>query len=236
MPALPLEVEGLTAGYGPTVILEDVSFSVPAGGRVAILGRNGMGKTTLLATLMGLTRHRGGRLRVGGEALETLLTSRRALKGLGYVPQGRDIFRSLSVEENLRVGLKGRERGAVEEAYALFPRLAERRRNLGSQLSGGEQQMLATARAILGRPGVLLLDEPLEGLAPIICEELMAAFGRLAAGEEMTILLVEQRVDSALAFADTVLILERGRLAWSGGAQDFDPALAERFIGVGALH
>ncbi len=236
MPALPLEVEKLTAGYGPTVILEDVTFSVPAGGRLAVLGRNGMGKTTLLATLMGLTRHCGGQVRVGARALEALPTSSRALGGLGYVPQGREIFRSLSVEENLFVGLKGRERGAIEEAYALFPRLKERRRNLGSQLSGGEQQMLATARAILGRPGVLLLDEPLEGLAPIICEELMAAFGRLASEGEMTIVLVEQRVESALAFAEAILVLERGRLAWSGPARDFEPALVERYVGVGSLH
>ncbi|MBB3950243.1 ABC transporter ATP-binding protein [Aureimonas jatrophae] len=236
MPALEVEVDRLVAGYGPTVILEDVSFRVAAGERLAILGRNGMGKTTLLASLMGLTRQRSGRIRVGQDAMESLPTSRRALGGLGYVPQGRDVFRSLTVEENLLVGLKGRERGAVEEAYALFPRLRERRRNLGHQLSGGEQQMLATARAILGRPGVLLLDEPLEGLAPIVCEELMTAFGALAARGDMTILLVEQRVESALAFADTILVLERGRLAWHGRAAAFEPSLVERYVGVGSLH
>jgi len=236
MPAQRLEVEGLSAGYGPTVILEDVSFSVPAGGRLAILGRNGMGKTTLLATLMGLTRRRAGAIRVGGMAMEAATTSARALGGLGYVPQGRDVFRSLSVEENLSVGLKSRPREAIEEAYAMFPRLKERRRNLGSQLSGGEQQMLATARAILGRPGVLLLDEPLEGLAPIICEELMAAFGELASRGEMTILLVEQRVDSAIRFADAILVLERGRPVWQGGRDAFEPALVERYVGVGSLH
>lgn len=236
MPALPLEVDGLTAGYGPTVILEDLSFAVPTGGRAAILGRNGMGKTTLLATLMGLTRHRGGAIRLGGDPVEKAPTSVRARRGLGYVPQGRDIFRSLTVEENLLVGAKDRDRSCLAEAYDLFPRLKERRRNLGSQLSGGEQQMLSTARAILGRPAVLLLDEPLEGLAPIICEELMAAFGQLASSGEMTILLVEQRVDSALAFADTILVMERGRLAWSGAREAFEPALVDRYIGVGGLH
>ncbi len=236
MPAEALEVSGLTAGYGPTVILEDVTFTVPAGGRAAILGRNGMGKTTLLATLMGLTRRRGGEIRLGGAGLEAASTSTRALKGLGYVPQGREIFRSLSVEENLLVGLKDRPRSAVAEAFELFPRLKERRRNLGSQLSGGEQQMLATARAILGKPSVLLLDEPLEGLAPIICEELMAAFGRLASSGEMTILLVEQRVESAVRFAETILVMERGRLVWSGASAAFDQPLVERYIGVGGLH
>ncbi|MNE69997.1 High-affinity branched-chain amino acid transport ATP-binding protein LivF [compost metagenome] len=154
------------------------------------------------------------------------------------MPQTRDIFPSLSVEENLTVGLKKRKKDAIEEAYALFPRLKERRRNLGSQLSGGEQQMLTTARAILGRPTVLLLDEPLEGLAPVICEELMVVFSELAASGDMTILLVEQRIQSALDFADEVIVLERGRIAWNGtpSALSQDHEAVERLLGVGGLH
>jgi len=150
------------------------------------------------------------------------------------VPQARCVFPSLTVEENLFVGLKGRPKTALSEAYEMFPRLYERRRNLGLQLSGGEQQMLSTARSILGRPSVLLLDEPLEGLAPVICEELMKAFAELAKTGDMTILLVEQRIQSALDFADRVIILERGRLAWSGTPEALakEQATVERLLGV----
>ncbi|NLS04595.1 ABC transporter ATP-binding protein [Rhizobium sp. P32RR-XVIII] len=237
MPALPLEVENLSAGYGPTKVLEGVSFSVPAGQRLAVLGRNGMGKTTLLATLAGQTKRYDGRIRLGDADLTTAPSATRAHHGLGYVPQARCIFPTLTVEENLFVGLKGRPKGALEEAYVMFPRLKERRRNLGSQLSGGEQQMLSTARTILGRPSVLLLDEPLEGLAPVICEELMAAFAELAKAGDMTILLVEQRIQSALDFADHVIILERGRLAWVGTPSELakDHDTVERLLGVGGL-
>ena len=238
MSAASLEVRNLRAGYGPTVVLEDVSFSVPAGARLSILGRNGMGKTTLLSTLMGMNRRYGGEIMVGGKDLAPLRSSERARQGVGLVPQTRDIFRSLSVEENLIVGLKDRPRSAIQEAYDMFPRLFERRNNLGWQLSGGEQQMLSTARTILGKPSVLLLDEPLEGLAPVICEELMTAFTRLASSAEMTILLVEQRLESALDFAESVLILERGRIVWQGASEALraDNALIEHYIGVSALH
>lgn len=238
MPAAPLEVENLSAGYGPTRVLEGVSFSVPAGARLAVLGRNGMGKTTLLATLAGQTRRYDGRIRLGAADVTALPSARRAHHGLGYVPQTRDVFPTLTVEENLSVGLKGRPKAALQEAYDMFPRLKERRRNLGNQLSGGEQQMLSTARTILGRPSVLLLDEPLEGLAPVICEELMAAFANLTRTGDMTILLVEQRIQSALDFADQVIILERGRLAWQGtpSALSEDHATVERLLGVGGLH
>ncbi|MDE1994450.1 MAG: ABC transporter ATP-binding protein [Rhizobiaceae bacterium] len=238
MPATPLEVENLCAGYGPTRVLEGVSFSVPAGARLAVLGRNGMGKTTLLATLAGQTRRYDGRIRIGTTDVTALPSARRAHQGLGYVPQTRDVFPTLTVEENLSVGLKSRPKTALEEAYGMFPRLKERRRNLGNQLSGGEQQMLSTARTILGRPSVLLLDEPLEGLAPVICEELMAAFANLAKTGDMTILLVEQRIQSALDFADRVIILERGRLAWQGTPDDLskDHGAVERLLGVGGLH
>ncbi len=238
MPATSLEVENLSAGYGPTRVLEQVSFSVPAGARLAVLGRNGMGKTTLLATLAGQTRRYDGRIRLGSADVTAMPSASRAHSGLGYVPQARCIFPTLTVEENLFVGLKGRPRTALEEAYQMFPRLKERRSNLGNQLSGGEQQMLSTARSILGRPSVLLLDEPLEGLAPVICEELMMAFSQLAKTGDMTILLVEQRIQSALEFADQVIILERGRLAWSGTPQALsqDHVAVERLLGVGGLH
>jgi branched-chain amino acid transport system ATP-binding protein len=238
MSAIPLEVENLSAGYGPTRVLEGLSLSVPAGQRLAILGRNGMGKTTLLATLAGQTRRHGGRIGLGGKDITTVPSAARARLGLGYVPQARCIFSSLTVEENLFVGLKDRPKSALEEAYAMFPRLKERRRNLGNQLSGGEQQMLSIARTILGRPSVLLLDEPLEGLAPVICEELMAALTELAQTGEMTILLVEQRIQSALDFAERVIILERGRVAWSGLSRDLskDHGAMERFLGVGGPH
>ncbi|TDT88028.1 amino acid/amide ABC transporter ATP-binding protein 2 (HAAT family) [Azorhizobium sp. AG788] len=238
MPATPLEVEDLSAGYGPTRVLEGVSFAAPAGARLAVLGRNGMGKTTLLASLAGQTKRYGGRIRLGGADITPLSTASRAHAGLGYVPQTRAIFPSLTVEENLSVGLKERPLSALEEAYALFPRLKERRRNLGTQLSGGEQQMLSTARTILGRPTVLLLDEPLEGLAPVICEELMEAFAELARTGDTTILLVEQRIQMALDFADHVIVLERGRLAWSGTPQALtaDQDTVERLLGVGGLH
>ncbi len=238
MPATTLSVENLSAGYGPTRILESISFSVAAGHRLAVLGRNGMGKTTLFATLAGQTRRYEGRILLGETDISSAPSATRARGGLGYVPQTRDVFPSLDVEENLIVGLKNRSKDAIEEAYAMFPRLKERRKNLGSQLSGGEQQMLTTARTILGRPSVLLLDEPLEGLAPVICEELMVAFSGLAASGEMTILLVEQRIQSALDFADEVIVLERGRIAWSGtpAALSADQEAVERLLGVGGLH
>ncbi len=238
MTAALLDVADLSAGYGPTRVLENVSFSVPAGSRLAVLGRNGMGKTTLLATIAGQTRRYGGAITLGGSEISHLESSSRARSGLGYVPQARCIFASLTVEENLFVGLKDRQRSAIDEAYQMFPRLKERRRNLGSQLSGGEQQMLSTARTILGRPSVLLLDEPLEGLAPVICEELMAVFSKLASGGEMTVIMVEQRIQSALDFADHAIILERGRVAWSGTPAELagQPEVVERLLGVGGLH
>ncbi len=166
MPAAPLEVVNLSAGYGPTRVIEGISFSVPAGARLAVLGRNGMGKTSLFATLAGQTRRFEGEIRLGGRDITKEPSATRARAGLGYVPQTRDVFPTLTVEENLQVGLKDRPKDAIEEAYGMFPRLKERRRNLGNQLSGGEQQMLSTARSILGKPSLLLLDEPLEVWRP----------------------------------------------------------------------
>jgi branched-chain amino acid transport system ATP-binding protein len=233
-----LEVRGLHSYYGDAHILHGVSLDVAPAEIVALLGRNGMGKTTLLSSLMGLTRRYDGEIRIDGNDVSGDKSSDRALKGIGLVPQTRDIFRSLAVEENLLVGIKDRPRNVIQEAYDMFPRLHERKRNLGWQLSGGEQQMLSTARTILGRPSVLLLDEPLEGLAPVICDELMAAFTRLAASGEMTILLVEQRLESALDFAESVLILERGQIVWQGSSETLrsDHSLVEHYIGVGSLH
>lgn len=235
MKSSSLSVSGLSAGYGQTVILEDIGFEIAPGTSAAILGRNGMGKTTLMASLMGLTQHHSGQIELGGKPIEHLPTWQRAHLGLAYVPQKRDIFPSLTVEENLYVGLKGRSVAALEEAYSLFPRLKERRGNLGKQLSGGEQQMLSTARSLLGKPSVLLLDEPLEGLAPVICQELLAGLATLKADGQMIILLVEQRVSSALEFSDQVIVLERGMLAWNGSVDDWvaEPILAERYLGVG---
>jgi branched-chain amino acid transport system ATP-binding protein len=211
-----------------------MSFEIAEGGRLAVLGRNGVGKTTLLASLMGLSTYQGGRILVGGADVTDLKTSARAQSGMGYVPQTRDIFRSLTVEENLVAGLKGGKRDALDQVYCLFPRLAERRRHSGSQLSGGEQQMLSLARTLVGKPSILLLDEPLEGLAPVICDQLMEAITALAESGEMTILLVEQQIERALRFADRVLVIERGKAVWSGDCAELraDPRLIDRLLGV----
>jgi branched-chain amino acid transport system ATP-binding protein len=235
MSASTLELRSLTAGYGVTSVIEDITFGIEAGKTLAVLGRNGVGKTTLLASLMGVTRRHAGQILLDGEEISTLSPTDRALKGLGYIPQTRDIFSSLNVEENLRVGLKSRNRSAVNEAYELFPRLKERRTIAAGHLSGGEQQMLSVARTLLGQPRVLLLDEPLEGLAPVICDELMVTLHALGAKGEMTILLVEQQIERALDFASDVIILDRGRIVWRGSSKELrsDPALIERHIGVG---
>jgi branched-chain amino acid transport system ATP-binding protein len=202
---------------------------------VALLGRNGMGKTTLLATLMGLASRQDGVIRLDGKDISGATTTSRAEMGLGYVPQTRDVFASLTVEENLMAGLKRRPRSALDEAYRMFPRLAERRKNLGVQLSGGEQQMLSMARTLLGKPSVLLLDEPLEGLAPVICDELMASLTELTADRAITTILVEQQIERALDFADMVIVMEHGRIAWHGPATAIrdDAFIVDRYLGVG---
>jgi branched-chain amino acid transport system ATP-binding protein len=235
MPAARLEIDGLSAGYGPVRILSEISVAVPAGGRLTVLGRNGVGKTTLLASLMGLTTHKGGSIRIDGRDIAGLKTYARAAAGMGYVPQTRDVFRSLTVEENLFTGLKDRPRDELDSIYTTFPRLAERRHHSGMQLSGGEQQMLSLARTLLGKPSVLLLDEPLEGLAPVICDQLMETIVKLAQSGDMTVVLVEQQIGRALDFADDVVIVERGRIVWRGQAADFraDRELADRLLGVG---
>jgi branched-chain amino acid transport system ATP-binding protein len=230
-----LEIRSLTAGYGITSVVEEITFGIGPAQTLALLGRNGVGKTTLVASIMGLTSRHAGQVLVDGQDVSALPASRRALRGLGYVPQTRDIFQSLSVEENLRAGLKARRASALAEAYTLFPRLYEQRRMLASRLSGGEQQMLCVARTLLGQPRILLLDEPLEGLAPVICDELMAALHALAVSGGMTMLLVEQQIERALNFASQVIILDRGRVAWRGSSNELrtDTAIIERHIGIG---
>ena len=233
MAAARLDVERVSAGYGPTEIVSDISFSVSSGERLALLGRNGVGKTTLLATVMGLTTLRRGRIALNGEDLSGRRTSLRARAGLGYVPQTRAVFASLTVEENLSAGLKDRPRSDLVEAYEMFPRLAERRASPAQRLSGGEQQMLSLARTLLGRPSILLLDEPLEGIAPVVCDEIMERLTALSQG--IGVVLVEQQVERAIAFAEHTLIIERGRISWKGKSTDLhnDHALLERFLGVG---
>ncbi len=228
-----LSLDKVVAGYGDTTVLHGVSFDVPEGQRLAIIGRNGVGKTTLLSTIMGLTQMHSGQVTMRGHVIDKVAPHRRAGTGLGLVPQTRDIFPSLSVEENLLSGMRGD--ATLEEAYTLFPRLKDRRRNGGGQLSGGEQQMLAIARTLMGRPDVLMLDEPLEGLAPVICDMLMETFETLAADRRHTLLLVEQHTELALNFADRVIILDAGEIVHDANAETLraDPSIVDRHVGVG---
>ena len=232
-----LQLEAVVAGYGPTTVLNGLSFEMAAQERLAMVGRNGVGKTTALRAIMGLVPLRSGHVRFKGQDVSALAPHQRAALGLGYVPQTRDIFPSLTVEENLLAGLKRRSRSALDEAYALFPRLAERRRNGGAQLSGGEQQMLSVARALLGQPSLLLLDEPLEGLAPLIRQELLNAFRNLSQQTGIAVVIVEQQVDEALGYAERALILDHGAVVHSGGAAALleDPETLERWVGM-AVH
>ena len=212
-----LRVENLRTGYGPTVVLEDVSFSVPERGALAVLGRNGVGKTTLLASIMGHSTFHGGRIEYRGRPIHALPVHERARLGIGYVPQTRDIFPSLTIEENLAVAARP-GRWPLARVYDMFPRLAERRSHMGNQISGGEQQMLAIGRALMGDPALLLLDEPLEGLAPIIVQSLLKSIERLIGEEALTVILVEQSAKLALEVTQTALVLNRGRIAYSGSS------------------
>ena len=232
-----LEIDDVVAGYGPITVLNGLSFSVAPQERLAIIGRNGVGKTTTLSAVMGLAQVTRGRILFDGEDLAALAPHQRAQRGLGLVPQTRDIFPSLTVEENLLAGLKRRPRSAVDEAYALFPRLAERRRNGGNQLSGGEQQMLSVARSLLGRPRLLLLDEPLEGLAPLIRLELLGAFKKMSTDLGITVVIVEQQIQEALRYAQRALILAHGCVVYAAPADQLleDAATLERYIGM-AVH
>jgi branched-chain amino acid transport system ATP-binding protein len=230
-----LRLEGVWAGYGSAMVLEDITLTLREGASLALLGRNGMGKTTLLATLMGATRLRRGRMWLRGADLARVPPQRRAAAGLGWVPQERDIFATLTVEENLAVAARP---GAwnLAAVYRLFPRLLERRGNLGSQLSGGEQQMLAMGRALMLNPRVLLLDEPLEGLAPLIAQELLAIIGDMVKQGGMSVILVEQHARQILPLTESALVLERGRVVYDGSSAALaaDPGRLEQWLGVAA--
>ena len=212
-----LKVEKLTAGYGEAIVLSDLSFTVGQGEALALLGRNGAGKTTLLNSLVGVTRRRSGTIALGPRDLTNMRPDQRANAGIGWVPQERNIFRSLTVEENL-TAIARPGRFDIDSIYEMFPRLRERSTNMGNQLSGGEQQMLAVGRALVLNPQILLLDEPLEGLAPIIVDELLAALRKIIEAEKMSVILVEQSARKILPLTDRAIILERGGIAWTGSS------------------
>jgi branched-chain amino acid transport system ATP-binding protein len=229
-----LRVDGLCAGYGEAVVLHDISLTLAEGETLALLGRNGVGKTTFIDTLAGATRLHSGRIFLGGSALHGIPPYLRAQAGIGWVPQERNIFKSLSVHENLTsVARPGHWNPA--RVYELFPRLAERKGNLGTQLSGGEQQMLAIGRALVINPKLLLLDEPLEGLAPIIVEELLRVVASLTRDQGLSTIVVEQHPQAILAISDKAVVMDQGRIAHASPAVELlrSPQLLEDLIGLG---
>jgi branched-chain amino acid transport system ATP-binding protein len=228
-----LQIDDLSAGYGEAVVLTGVSLTLGEGRTLALLGRNGTGKTTLINTLAGATRQHGGRIVLGGVDLTRLAPHRRAAAGIGWVPQERNIFKSLTVDENLTAVARPGH-WTPERAYAMFPRLAERKGNLGTQLSGGEQQMLAVARALVLNPRLLLLDEPLEGLAPIIVEELLRAIRRITRDEGLAAIVVEQHPQAVLAISDDAVVLDQGRVVHAERADVLrtQPEVLDRLLGV----
>jgi len=228
-----LRIEKLSAGYGEAVVLNDISLSLGEGRTLALLGRNGTGKTTLINTLAGATRLHGGSITLGGVALQKLAPHLRAAAGIGWVPQERNIFKSLTVHENLSAVERSGQWNA-QRVYEMFPRLAERKGNLGTQLSGGEQQMLAVGRALVVNPKLLLLDEPLEGLAPIIVEELLRAIRRITREEGLAAIIVEQHPQAILAISDEAVVLDHGTVvhADSAAALRAQPEVLERLLGV----
>jgi branched-chain amino acid transport system ATP-binding protein len=228
-----LVLSDISAGYGDTIVLSGVSFALLPGATLAVLGRNGVGKTTLLATIMGHTTLHGGSIRFAGSEIGALPPYRRSRLGIGFVPQEREIFRSLTVEENLTVaGRAGR--WTTARVYDFFPSLAERRRNRGNELSGGEQQMLSIGRALMGNPTLLLMDEPLEGLAPVIVDSLLAALETLKRDGGLALVLIEQHARIALDFAAAALVLDRGRVVFSGASRELieAPERLDQLIGV----
>ena len=230
-----IALDNIRAGYGETVVLGGGSLVLPERGTLALLGRNGVGKTTLLATVMGHTQLRGGNIRFAGRDVSGLAPYRRARLGIGFVPQEREIFPSLTVEENLTVAERPGQ-WSLGKVYDFFPSLAERRRNHGNQLSGGEQQMLAVGRALILNPRVILLDEPLEGLAPILVEELLLALRRIIRDEGMSAILVEQNAQKVLGVTDRAAIIERGAVVYEGASADLaaDRAVLASYLGVTA--
>jgi branched-chain amino acid transport system ATP-binding protein len=231
-PAKVLELDGVHAGYGDTVVLEDLNLSLRAGSTVAVIGRNGVGKSTLLATIMGHTTLHSGRIKVRGKDVSRLPPYERVYAGLAYVPQEREIFPSLSLRENLEVALRPGT-WTIDRVFELFPRLSERQANRGNQLSGGEQQMLAIGRALVGNPAVLLMDEPSEGLAPVIVEELMRAVQRLTE-TDIALVLVEQNSRIAFDISPRTGVMDRGRVVYDGASDELrrDPARLDALIGV----
>ena len=228
-----LTVDKLSAGYGEAVVLNQVSVSLAQGQTLALLGRNGTGKTTFMNTLAGATRQHGGSITLDGVALHKLPMHLRAVAGIGWVPQERNIFKSLNVDENLTAVARPGP-WSPQRVYEMFPRLAERKTNLGTQLSGGEQQMLAVGRALVLNPKLLLLDEPLEGLAPIIVQELLRAIRRITREEGLSAIIVEQHPQAILAISDVAAVLDRGTVVHSGTAQSLldQPELLDRLLGV----
>ncbi|MEO8297836.1 MAG: ABC transporter ATP-binding protein [Burkholderiales bacterium] len=233
MAELLLQVEGLRAGYGEAVVLDGIDLVLPAGQSMALLGRNGTGKTTLLNTLVGATRRHAGRILLAGRDITALPAFERAAAGIGWVPQERNIFKSLTVEENLTAVARPGP-WDVKRVYAMFPRLAERKANMGTQLSGGEQQMLAVARALVLNPRLLLLDEPLEGLAPIVVEELLRSIERVVREEGLSAIIVEQNPKQILGMTQRAVVLDRGRVAHQAASDALaqDPATLERLLSV----
>jgi branched-chain amino acid transport system ATP-binding protein len=228
-----LTIDRLSTGYGEAVVLNEISLAVAEGQSLALLGRNGMGKTTLVNSIVGVTRYRGGTIRLGGRDITRLRPDQRAHAGVGWVPQERNIFKSLTVEENL-TAVQRTGPWTPAKVYELFPRLAERRSNLGNQLSGGEQQMLAVGRALVINPRIVLLDEPLEGLAPIIVEELLAGLKRIIREEGLSAVLVEQNAQKILGVTDRAVILERGSIVHEAASSELkaDRATLEAYLGV----
>lgn len=235
-----LKITELSAGYGEAVVLQNISLQLAEGQTLALLGRNGTGKTTLLDTLAGATKQHGGHIEFAGHALHKLPSHQRAAVGIGWVPQERNIFKSLTVHENLTAVARGARQGqegkawTPERVYDMFPRLAERKTNLGTQLSGGEQQMLAVGRALVLNPRLLLLDEPLEGLAPIIVEELLRAISRITREEGLSAIIVEQHPQAILAISDLAVVLDHGEVVHAGTAQELreQPELLDTLLGV----
>jgi branched-chain amino acid transport system ATP-binding protein len=229
-----LAVKNLAAGYGRARMLHGIEFTLAPGEMLVVIGRNGVGKTTLIETLAGLTTHHGGQIILHGQAIEQMPAYRRSRLGLGWVPQEREVFSSLTVEENLSVVMQP-GRWPLERIFELFPRLKARRGNYGNQLSGGEQQMLAIARALATNPSVLLLDEPVEGLAPLIVQELVEAIKRMRADGDLSILMVEQKYEIALAHSERCIVLDHGEIVHRSASAELlaDHATLERLLAVG---
>ena len=228
-----LQIDALCAGYGQAVVIPKMTLALGEGQVLALLGRNGTGKTTLIYSIVGVTKRFSGTLSLGGRDLTSMRADQRARAGIGWVPQERNIFKSLTVEENMTAVAQPGE-WTVKRVYEMFPRLEERKANFGNQLSGGEQQMLAVGRALVLNPQVLLLDEPTEGLAPIIVEELLAALGKITRAGGICSIIVEQNAQKILGLADRVVILERGGIVHDAASASLkaDPSVLERFLGV----